>query len=643
MQGQDKLISGFPVDEETWPLWSRLKAGFLLLIVAELLLGFAALTQADWISGLLPDAPIVGQHLSAGILFFLIVLGTVFGGLLFWMLGNYVIRSRALLDQISDGICVTDRDWRVFSCNKSFSRIIGVPAEEITGTSIFSLMPGCSADKAGGRGQQWDCEFEGQRASGERYCAQLSVLVLATENGEPTRCLITLRDTTELKKSQQHIQKLAFEDELTGLANRSQFQRRLLEAISRARRSRASFSVLFLDLDGFKDINDGFGHDAGDIVLQAVGQRLAASVRNEDLVARFGGDEFCMILENIHDQQQAASVAQRCLHEIGKPLEVCDYTLRLRGSIGIAVFPRDGGTQEAILQAADTAMYAAKHGGKDSIAFFTHDLTVAAERRLSLEHDLREAIEKGQFALVYQPQISLHSGELTGVEALIRWHHPERGMVRPDEFIEVAERIGIINELGDWVIETACRQAREWIDAGLPEFRVSVNISGSHFRSPDLVNTVKAALAQYALPASRIELEVTEGVMQTGGESVEIFRRIKALGVRIAIDDFGTGYSSLASLKKLPLDCLKIDKEFVHDMLDKNEHAVIIATIVGMAQALGMEVIVEGVEHLQEMIYLRGLNCDTVQGYFFSKPVPAADIPALAQKDFLRDAACATD
>ncbi len=643
MQGQDKLISGFPVDEDAWPLWSRLKAGFLLLIIAELLLGFTALTQADWISGLLPNAPIVGQHLSAGILFFLIILGTVFGGLLFWMLGNYVIRSRALLDQISDGICVTDRDWQVFSFNKSFSRIIGLPPEEITGASIFSLMPGCSADKTGGRGQRWDCEFEGERGSGEKYCAQLSVLVLSMENGEPTSCLITLRDTTELKKSQRHIQKLAFEDELTGLANRSQFQRRLQEAIARARRGRTLFSVLFLDLDGFKDINDGFGHDAGDVVLQAVGQRLSSSVRAEDLVARFGGDEFCMILENIHDQQQAASVAQRCLHEIGKPLEVCDYTLRLRGSIGIAVFPRDGGTQEAILQAADTAMYAAKHGGKDSIAFFTHDLTVAAERRLSLEHDLREAVEKGQFELFYQPQISLHSGEMRGVEALIRWHHPERGMIPPDEFIEVAERIGIINELGDWVIETACRQAREWIDAGLPEFRVSVNISGSHFRSLDLVNTVKAALTRYALPASRIELEVTEGVMQTGGESIKVFRRIKALGVRIAIDDFGTGYSSLSSLKKLPLDCLKIDKEFVHDMLDKNEHAVIIATIVGMAQALGMEVIVEGVEHQQEMIYLRGLNCDTVQGYFFSKPVPAADIPALAHQDFLRDTACATD
>ncbi len=635
MQGQDELISSFPVREASWPLWSRLKAAFLLLIVFELIVGFWTLWRSEQAS---PNS--AAQLLGAGentgiILFSLIVLGTIVGGFLFWSLGRFVIRSRALLDQISDGICVTDRNWNVFSFNRSFARIIGLPPERITGASVFSLMPGCdgqSGIQAGGRAE---CEFEGVRGNGEKYCAHISLFVLAEENGEPVSCMITLRDTTELKRSQRHIHHLAFVDELTGLANRAQSQRRLDEAIARAKRCDRPFGVLFLDLDGFKDINDSLGHDAGDLVLRTIGKRLAEVVRGEDMVARLGGDEFCILVENLQDEEDAVRVATRCLAQISEPLALGDRTLRMRGSVGIAIFPRDGETREAILQAADTAMYAAKHGGKNRYALYTPELTEAAERRLSLEHDLREAIEHEQFELLYQPQVSLHSGRMVGVEALIRWNHPQRGTVSPVEFIEVAERIGMINELGEWVIDAACRQAAQWLAMGLPDFTVAVNISGSHFSDPSLVNTVREALAEHALPASRLELEVTEGVMQMGGESIEIFRRIKQLGVKIAIDDFGTGYSSLSSLKNLPLDCLKIDKAFVDDMLGKGEHSVIIATIVGMGQALGMEVVVEGVEHLKHVLYLRGLNCDTVQGYYFSKPVPPSKIPGLATREFL--------
>ncbi len=634
MQGQDELISSFPADRDAWPLWSRLKAGFLVLIIFELLVGFIALQHSQEKAALFPYEALPAQQTTAQLLFMLIVLGTIVGGWLFWYLGRFVIRSRALLDQISDGICTTDREWRVFSFNKSFAEIIGVPMEEIHGKSVFQLMPGCTAQNPVLDGGRMECEFEGVRPDGERFCAHISVFVLARENDQPTSCMITLRDTTALKKSQEHIKRLAYVDELTGLANRARSQQFLDQAILRARHSGFPFAVLFLDLDGFKDINDSLGHDAGDQVLREMGKRLAGVVRGGDMVARLGGDEFCMVLENLREERDAARIASRCLSVISEPMQLCERTLRLRGSVGIAMFPRDGDSREAILRAADTAMYAAKHGGKHRYALYSPEMTAAAERRLSLEHDLREAIEKQQFALVYQPQVSLQTGRMTGVEALIRWHHPDRGVVPPDEFIEIAERIGLINDLGNWVVRAAARQAAEWKAAGLPRFTVSVNISGSHFRSPGLVDSVREALAENDLPPSWLELEVTEGVMQIGDGSIEIFERIKEIGVSIAIDDFGTGYSSLSSLKKLPLDCLKIDREFVVDMLDKREHSVIIATIVGMGQALGLQVIVEGVENRDHVIYLRGLNCDTVQGYFFSKPVPPDEIPALAMRDF---------
>ncbi|HGG60764.1 MAG TPA: GGDEF and EAL domain-containing protein [Gammaproteobacteria bacterium] len=636
MQGQDALISSFPVKHENWPLWSRLKAGFFVLVIFELAFGFFTLTHTQWNPGEAAGYAF-SSRTTAVVLFGLIILGTIVGTGLFWMLGRYVIRSRALLNQMSDGICVTDRDWRVYSFNNAFASITGLSPDEIANKPLRDLMPGCNAGKHSHQGERWECEFEGVRPNGDKYCANVSVFVLNEENGVPANCLITLKDMTELKASQHHIHQLAFVDELTGLANRPRFQKHLADCIAKARRHETSFGILFLDLDGFKDINDSLGHDAGDQVLRAMGERLSAAVRDNDMVARLGGDEFCIIVERIASEKDVTDIAERCLHQVSQPLEVSGRTLRPRTSVGIAIFPRDGDTRESLLQAADTAMYAAKKSGKHRFAFYTRELTEAAERKLSLEHDLREAIERRQFELYYQPQVCLHTGKMSGVEALIRWHHHDRGIIPPNEFIAIAERIGMINELGEWVINSACQQASLWSDIGLPEFTVSVNISGSHFRSPQLISTVSQALDETGLDPSRLELEVTEGVMQTGGDSISVFKRIKKLGVSIAIDDFGTGYSSLSSLKKLPLDCLKIDREFIHDMLDKKEHSVIIATIIGMGQALGLKVVAEGVERQDHVLYLRGLNCNTVQGYFFSKPVPATEIPALAVRNFLND------
>ena len=635
MHGQDALISNFPTEKVQWPLWSRLKIAFVILIVLELIVGFTVLRSTNTDGSMANQILTFSGETTANILFTLIIIGTIVGSALFLTLGRFVIRSRSLLNQMNDGICITNKDWKILTFNNAFSSITGFSPKQISKKTSTQILPGCKTHAHAKLGDRWECEYEGHRPDGTHYCANVSVFVMATENGAPTNCLITLRDITEIKKSQAHIHDMAYKDGLTGLANRSQLLLHLTGSIEQAEKNNTKFGLIYLDLDGFKDINDSLGHDAGDEVLREMGVRLGKVTRKYDLIARLGGDEFCIVLENVENESTATFIANRCLEEISQPMEVCGRTLRPQTSIGIAIFPGDAKSKEMILQAADTAMYAAKKSGKHRFSFYTPELTEAAERKLALEHDLREALEKKQFELYYQPQISLLTQQIVGAEALIRWNHPERGLVPPDEFINIAEEIGMIDQLGEWVIETACHQASLWSDFGLPEFNISVNISGSHFRSPKLVSTVSNALSDSGLDASRLELEVTEGVMQTSEESIEVFKRIKQLGVSIAIDDFGTGFSSLSSLKKLPLDCLKLDREFVHDMLDKSENSVIIATIIGMGQALGLKIIAEGVETLNHIYYLKGLNCNIMQGYFFSPPVPAEKFPALLEKDFL--------
>lgn len=630
MHGQDALISNFPTEKVEWPLWSRLKIAFVVLIAMELIVGLVVLTS----NGNGQIFSFSGQT-TANILFTLIVIGTIVGSTLFLTLGRFVIRSRSLLNQMNDGICVTNKDWKILTFNHAFASITGFDPTQITNKSSTEILPGCATQSVAKLGDRWECEYRGRRPDDTEYCANVSVFVMATENGAPTNCLITLRDITEIKRSQADIHHMAYTDGLTGLANRSQLLEHLTNSIKYAEKNHSKFGVIYLDLDGFKDINDSLGHEAGDEVLCEMGIRLGKVTRKADLVARLGGDEFCIVLEHVTSEATATVIANRCLEEISQPLEVCGRTLRPQTSIGIAIFPGDATSKEMILQAADTAMYAAKRSGKHRFSFYTPELTEAAERKLALEHDLREALDKQQFELYYQPQVSLQSQKIVGVEALIRWHHPEKGMVPPDEFINIAERIGMIDQVGEWVIQTACNQVSLWSDFGLPEFNISVNISGSHFRSPKLIKTVSDALSDSELDPSRLELEVTEGVMQTSGDSIHVFNRIKELGVSIAIDDFGTGFSSLSSLKNVPLDCLKLDREFVHDMLDKRENSVIIATIIGMGQALGLKIIAEGVETLDHILYLKGLNCNIMQGYYFSRPVPAEQFPALLEKSFL--------
>ncbi|RTZ76042.1 MAG: response regulator receiver protein, partial [Gammaproteobacteria bacterium] len=449
----------------------------------------------------------------------------------------------------------------------------------------------------------------------------------------PGTLLGTVQDITRQYESEQKIRKLAYSDELTGLASRSYFLRHLEDTINIASRHQERFSLLYLDLDSFKDINDTLGHDVGDELLKVVAKRLLKALRKSDFAARLGGDEFCILVDSL-SINYAAEVASRCLEEVNRPVRLGSQTFNPRISIGIANYPGDGKDAQALLRAADSAMYAAKRAGKHRYAFYQPELTIRARKRLDMEHELRQALEEDQFELHYQPQVSLSTGRILGMEALVRWKHPRRGLVPPNEFIHVAERIGLIKRLGEWVLEAACTQARQWKDAGLPRIQMAVNISPLHFRDPVIVDQVGKILEKTGWSARDLELEVTEGVVQTEQDNLESFRHLKDLGVRIAIDDFGTGYSSLSSLKKLPIDCLKVDQLFVRDMVTDPESATLVGTIVALAKALGLEVVAEGVETEEETQILTALGCDLVQGYYFSRPVVASEIPALLQYDF---------
>lgn len=454
--------------------------------------------------------------------------------------------------------------------------------------------------------------------------------LIATNAG--LNLLGTVQDVTRQRQSEDRIRKMAYFDELTGLASRSHLMQHLEDTIKISRRRDEHFTVMFLDLDGFKDVNDSLGHDVGDFMLVSVGRRLQSVIRDVDFVSRLGGDEFCILLSDNGDEVDAAEVATRCLSVVNQPIEFGTKAWRPHVSIGLARFPDDGTTGSALLKAADSAMYAAKKAGKHRYAFYRPEMTEEAERRLADEHMLRSAIDENQFEVHYQTQINLQTGRVVGVEALTRWHHPQRGVISPGEFIPTLERIGLIDHLGNWVTRTACEQVMSWHKAGLPEVQLAVNISPMHFRNPTIVDSVAAVLRDTGMQPHLLELEITESCVQSDHQAMAVLNNLRKLGVRIAIDDFGTGYSSLGSLKHLPIDTLKIDRLFVSDVLNSNEDAVMLGTIISLAHALNYTVVAEGVEQHDQAMVLAGLFCDQAQGYHFARPAPAADIPALLQR-----------
>lgn len=432
----------------------------------------------------------------------------------------------------------------------------------------------------------------------------------------------------ERDQAQKRIRQLAYSDELTGLSSRASFFQYVEEIIKTAARHNRRFGLLYIDLDGFKSVNDSLGHDAGDMLLKIIARRLVSACRETDFIARLGGDEFCILIEEIQGDY-AANVARRCLELIAQPVEIYTRNINPACSIGIAYYPDDGDNLSAFLKAADTSLYTAKENGKNQYAFYKAELTHKVEYRFQVEQNLREAIEKQQLSLVYQPQIKISTGEIIGVEALIRWRHPQLGQVPPSEFIPIAERIGMIQPLTEWVLRSACCQLVAWKKKGLCTPRIAVNISPNLFLDKAFVSLIKRIIDEESIVADELELEVTESVVQTDPRNLSIFQDLKNLGVVLAIDDFGTGYSSFASLKHLKVDCLKIDKYFIDDMLVDKQALILVSSMIEMGNKLGYGIIAEGVETLEQLNILKNLGCEAVQGYLYSKPVQADMISKL--------------
>lgn len=439
----------------------------------------------------------------------------------------------------------------------------------------------------------------------------------------------------EREQDQKRIRQLAYNDELTGLASRAHFYLSLEELIKTSERHSRRFGLLYIDLDNFKDVNDSLGHDIGDLLLKEIARRLLSVDREVDLIARLSGDEFSITIEDVVDDFAAANVAQRCLNIISQPFELSNRKLIPTCSIGIAHYPDDGENLPILLKAADTSLYAAKEYGKNCYAFYKPELTHKAEYRFQVEQYLREAIEEQQLLLVYQPQVDICNGKIIGVEALSRWHHPLLGQVSPVDFIAIAERIGMIKPLTEWVLNTACNQAIAWRKAGLPALHMAINISPSHFLDKDIVSLIKHVIDETGMVSSELELEVTENFVQTDQKNISVFQDLKDLGILLAIDDFGTGYSSFASLKHLKVDHLKIDKYFIDDMLNDKKTLLLISSMIEMGHNLGYEIIAEGVETPVQFNMLKKLDCETAQGYLFSKPVTANEISKLLNYHFV--------
>jgi diguanylate cyclase (GGDEF)-like protein/PAS domain S-box-containing protein len=465
---------------------------------------------------------------------------------------------------------------------------------------------------------------------GEEIAIEYSLAPIHDVVREVIGAVYVIRDVSASRAKAQQIIHSAHHDCLTGLPNRTLLNDRIGQAIAQAQRSKKKIVVLFLDLDGFKHINDSLGHAVGDRLLQSVANRLSESIRVGDTVSRQGGDEFVVLLTEVTELLDASVKAGRILKALTEAHFTDHHELHVTGSIGISVYPDDGLDAETLVKNADTAMYQAKANGRQSYQFFKPDMNVRAVERQSIEESLRRALKQGEFELHYQPKINLKTRAITGAEALIRWTHPIRGSVPPAEFIPVAEDCGLIVPIGAWVLREACKQACAWARAGLPALTMAVNVSAKEFASEDFLASVFSTLKETGMPSDRLELELTESVLMKHVDStVSILQALRNKGVRVAVDDFGTGYSSLSYLRKFPVDALKIDQSFVRHISSDGDDAVIVKAVIGMARNLKLRVIGEGVETLEELQFLRAHHCDEVQGSYFSRAVPATQFSTL--------------
>ena len=485
-------------------------------------------------------------------------------------------------------------------------------------------------------GQDTTVEYRIRAEQGDDWVI-MNQIIKRIETTEGEHALLgTVQDISIIKSAEKKIFDMAYFDELTGLANRSHFHQHLDEQIKQAKRQDKSLAILYIDLDGFKEINDTLGHDRGDEYLKVISSQLKNLLRDVDFIARLGGDEFCIILSEINRGIDASMVADRCLALSQQTIELDTQQIHPKMSIGIATYPEDGDQANTLLKAADTAMYSVKQSSKHTYAFYNPQMTSDSIARLQLEADLQKALENDEFELWYQPKIHLGTGRMSGAEALIRWQHPQRGMVPPDQFISTAERMGLINKIGEWVLITACKQQQKWKQQNI-HLSIAINIASGHFSSQGFTEKVEQEFKRFELAPGDLEIEITESQTRNPEEHINICRQLQAKGIQIAIDDFGTGYSSLSVLKQLEIDTLKVDREFIRELPHEPAAALMVSTIVNMSLALGYNVVAEGVETREQAEFLRDLGCPLVQGYYFSKPVTVARIEELVDTHFQID------
>lgn len=558
-------------------------------------------------------------------------------------LENHLLLHNQAIEVARNGITITDARRPgnpLVYANPAFQRITGFSVSEALGRNLSFLhrddtdQPGLHSARSAIR-MQTECHavIRNYRKDGTLFWNEMAIAPVRGNDGEVTHFVGVMDDITEFKTYQQQLEYQANYDGLTGLVNRNLLDDRLEQALNASSRNAQGVCVIFLDLDRFKVINDTLGHSAGDQLLVIVAERLQDCARSGDTVARYGGDEFVLIFPGIGRIEDAAAIAERIGAEVSQPLLIRDRTLQVTASIGIGFYPDDGHDKEALLQHADAAMYQAKELGRNCFCFYTEELNRRLQERLTLEADLRQALLQEQFVVYYQPKLDLRNGKISGIEALLRWHHPSDGIVGPDRFIPLAEETGLIADIGAWVLRSACRQVKTWHEAGLGGITVAVNVSPKQLLGRHCDAVVSGALNESGLDAHYLDLELTEGaVMQDPEKSGATLTRLKAIGVSLSMDDFGTGYSSLAYLKRFPFDHLKIDKSFVRNVPHGKDDVTLVQTIIAMGHGFGMKVVAEGVESAEQSEFLKRNGCDQIQGYWVARPMPAAELEPLLKR-----------
>jgi diguanylate cyclase (GGDEF)-like protein/PAS domain S-box-containing protein len=553
-------------------------------------------------------------------------------------------RASVTLGSIADAVISTDILGNVAYLNSGAEKMTGWTCEDALGKpfgEIFHIIDGgtrtlsqnpmeLAIETNGTVGLPSDCILI--RRDGTESPIEDSAAPIHDRSGSITGAVIVFHDATVSRAMTLEVSHLSQHDILTNLPNRLLLKDRISQAIVAARRNSTTVAVLFLDLDGFRNINASLGHAVGDKLLQSVAKRLLSCVRSSDTVSRQGGDEFVVLLSEIKQPSDARITARKILTAVTEPHEFDNHDVQLKASIGLSTYPEDGQDAEILLKNADTAMYKGKKRGYNNYQFFNKDMNARAIERRSIEAALRTSLKRQEFVLYYQPKINLQTKKISGAEALIRWLHPDRGLVPPLKFIPIAEESGLILPIGQWVLREACRQMQEWISAGLPATPVAVNASSLEFRSGTFLKSLRSILKETGLDPRFLELELTESVlMKHAQSSASVLSALKSIGVRLVVDDFGTGYSSLSYLKKFPIDSLKIDQSFVHDITTDMDDAAIVSAVITMAKSLKKFVIAEGVETKEQMTFLQARGCDEAQGYYFSKPIVARQFAKLLE------------